>query len=50
MTRILRLFTRQGLIVWTLAGRLKSIPFHGEPRLTDYLADEKGGDSCLWVC
>jgi IS605 OrfB family transposase len=42
-------FTHQGLSVWTLAGRIKSVPFHGEPRLTEYLADWKMGDGRLFV-
>jgi IS605 OrfB family transposase len=42
-------FTRQGLSVWTLAGRIKGVPFHGEPRLSEYLADWKMGDGRLFV-
>jgi IS605 OrfB family transposase len=42
-------FTRQGLSVWTIAGRLKSVPFHGEPKLAEYLADWKMGDGRLFV-
>jgi predicted transposase len=42
-------FTRQGLSLWTLAGRLKSVPFHGEPRLGEYLAEWRMGDGRLWV-
>jgi putative transposase len=35
--------------VWTLTGRIKGIPFHGEPKLTDYLANWKLGDARLFV-
>jgi putative transposase len=42
-------FTRQGLSVWTLEGRKKALPFHGEPKLSDYLANWKLGDARLFV-
>lgn len=42
-------FTRAGLSVWTLAGRIKGVPFHGEPRLAEYLADWQMGDGRLFV-
>lgn len=42
-------FKRSGLSLWTVAGRYKSVPFHGEPRLAEYLADWQRGDARLYV-
>ena len=42
-------FTETGLSVSTIDGRVKSIPFHGEPKLTEYLAEWKLGDARLYV-
>jgi len=42
-------FTRKGLSVWMLDGRMKGIQFHGEPHLPEYLADWKMGDGRLFV-
>ncbi len=42
-------FTHQGLSVWTLAGRIKGIPFHGAPKVLEYLTDWTMGDGRLVV-
>jgi IS605 OrfB family transposase len=42
-------FTRQGLSVWTVDGRLKSIPYHGAPALQGYIDSWKLGDARLLV-
>ena len=42
-------FTHQGLSVWTMGGRIKSILFHGEPRLSEYLSKWKMGDGRLFI-
>jgi len=42
-------FTRAGLSVTTIDGRLKSIAYHGPPQLTAYLADWQMGDARLFV-
>jgi IS605 OrfB family transposase len=42
-------FTETGLSVSTIDGRVKSLPFRGEPKLTEYLADWQLGDARLYV-
>lgn len=42
-------FTGKGFSVWTLDGRIKAIPFHGEPRLASYFEGWKLGDARLFV-
>ena len=42
-------FTRSGLSVWTVAGRIKSVPFHGEPKLSEYLSEWLLGDARLFI-
>jgi IS605 OrfB family transposase len=42
-------FTRHGLSVWTLDGRIKSVNFRGAPKLAEYLADWKMGDGRLFI-
>lgn len=42
-------FTHQGLSVWTVGGRLKSVPYHGAPALQDYIDNWKLGDARLLV-
>jgi IS605 OrfB family transposase len=42
-------FTHQGLSVWTVARRLKSVSYHGAPALQDYIDNWKLGDSRLLV-
>jgi IS605 OrfB family transposase len=40
-------FTRTGLSVWTTTGRIKAVPYWGEPKLTDYLTAWTLGDARL---
>jgi hypothetical protein len=42
-------FKREGVSLWTVEGRMKSITFHGEPKLSEYLADWKMGDGRLFI-
>jgi IS605 OrfB family transposase len=42
-------FTETGLSVSTIDGRVKSIPFRGEPKLGEYLADWNLGDARLYI-
>jgi len=42
-------FTKKGLSVSTVNGRVKSIPFHGAPHLTEYLSTWSLGDARLSV-
>ncbi len=42
-------FKSQGVSLWTMEGRIKGIPFHGAPRLSEYLADWKMGDGRLFI-
>ncbi len=42
-------FTRHGLSVWTVNGRIKSLLYHGAPRLQDYLTNWRLGDGRLFV-
>lgn len=39
-----------GLSIWTLEGRLKSVPFHGPPGLEDKLNHWTLGDGRLFIC
>lgn len=42
-------FTKTGLSVWTLDGRVKAVPYWGEPKLAEYIACWKLGDARLFV-
>lgn len=42
-------FTPTGLSIWTTAGQIKNVAFHGEPKLTEYLADWRLGDARLYI-
>ena len=42
-------FRSDGLSIWTLAGRVKQVSFHGSPKLHDYLATWQLGDARLFI-
>lgn len=42
-------FKSKGVSLWTVAGRIKEIPFHGEPKLSEYLAEWRMGDGRLFI-
>ncbi|ABA57701.1 transposase [Nitrosococcus oceani ATCC 19707] len=42
-------FRHKGVSLWTVDGRIKGLPFHGEPRLCEYLSEWKMGDGRLFI-
>ncbi len=42
-------FRSDGLSIWTLDGRIKPVPFHGSPKLAEYLTDWKLSDARMFI-
>lgn len=42
-------FQAKGLSIWTLAGRLKGVGYHGAPKLSEYVGDWRIGDARLFI-
>lgn len=42
-------FQAKGLSIWTLAGRLKGVGYHGGPMLSEYVSDWRMGDARLFI-
>lgn len=42
-------FRRNGISIWTLDRRIKTVAFHGSPMLDDYLSNWKLGDGRLFI-
>lgn len=42
-------FQAKGLSIWTLAGRLKGVGYHGAPKLAEFVSDWRMGDARLFI-
>lgn len=42
-------FRNDGISIWTIDGRIKSVEFHGSPMLDDYLSHWKLGDGRMFI-